>query len=277
MDSLRRKCAVHGVNCAAIPADLLESEVVLSREGCVLGGRSASERAARRRCVVLDESANMPGRIANKVLRSSKSGVSPRGGRRAYLQCGVILRTGAILDELFGRAISRDCYVSGSTPWTVDVPPLRSRPEDILWLLARYFDSFLERTDGSLRGVSSLTEAGGVERHPWRGNAPRTPQSRGASRCLGFWPMVDAGDCFRKLRAASTDLADEGLCLQRVRTRPKSANQNSSLTENSGTGVGGRTSPRHFENDTMGKDAAFRNSVEFLIVSGRRALVRLLG
>jgi len=41
---------------------------------------------------------------------------------------------------------------------TVEVPPLRQRPEDISWLLSHYFAIFAEQGDCTLRGISSMAE-----------------------------------------------------------------------------------------------------------------------
>ena len=80
---------------------------------------------------------------------------------------------------------------------SITVPPLRERPDDIAWLLDRFFDEFNRTIEAALAGVSGLAEEAALE-HRWPGNVRelRNRVERAVALALGPWLMP--GDCFPK-------------------------------------------------------------------------------
>ena len=77
----------------------------------------------------------------------------------------------------------------------VDIPPLRQRPEDIVWLLDRFLENAAARSDARIRGFSALTE-GAALAHPWPGNVRelRNRVDRAVALTASEWIMP--GDLF---------------------------------------------------------------------------------
>src|SRR5690606_796320 len=77
----------------------------------------------------------------------------------------------------------------------VDIPPLRLRPEDIVWLLERFLENAAARTEARIRGFSALAEEAALT-HPWPGNVRelRNRVDRAVALTASEWIMP--GDLF---------------------------------------------------------------------------------
>lgn len=77
----------------------------------------------------------------------------------------------------------------------VDIPPLRQRPEDIVWLLDRFLEHAAARSDARIRGFSALTEEAALA-HPWPRNVRelRNRVDRAVALTASEWIMP--GDLF---------------------------------------------------------------------------------
>jgi DNA-binding NtrC family response regulator len=227
------------VNCAAIPADLLESEVFGHEKGAFSGAHQRhlgyAERA-RGGILFLDEIADMPLALQIKLLRVLEERAFHRVGGEASvpLNARIICATSANLAELIRQGRFREDLFYRINTVTVEVPPLRSRPEDIPWLLARYFDSFSEQTGGSLRGISSLAEHAALI-HPWRGNARELRNRVERAIALASGPWLTPADLFPELRTGSIHAsAGEDLSLSAVRDAAEKRQIIHVLTETAG-------------------------------------------
>ncbi len=226
------------VNCGAIPADLLESEVFGHEKGAFSGAHQRhlgyAERA-RNGALFLDEIGDMPIALQIKLLRVLEERAFHRVGGEASVPLGarIISATSSNLNDLVRQGRFREDLLYRINTVAVDVPPLRSRPDDILWLLARFFDSYSEQNEGTLRGVSSLTERAALL-HPWRGNARelRNRVERAVALATGPWLMP--ADLFPELRTASTDDAEQCLSLSAVRDAAEKRQIEYVLTETAG-------------------------------------------
>jgi DNA-binding NtrC family response regulator len=171
--SPRRDGPFVAVNCAAIPADLLEAELFGIERGTATG---VSERAgcfqhAAGGVLLLDEIGEMPVPLQAKLLRVlQERAVRPVGARRARpVDARVLSATNSDLEaRMAGGAFRRDLYyrVAG---FVLEVPPLRARREDIPLLV----ESFLRRASAELgRPVRGLTVRAlrTLVGAPWPGN-----------------------------------------------------------------------------------------------------------
>jgi len=219
--SVAAKGPFMAVNCAAIPADLLESEVFGHEKGAFSGAHQRhlgyAERA-RGGFLFLDEIADMPLALQTKFLRVLEERAFHRVGGEASipLNARIVCATSANLAELIRQGRFREDLLYRINTVTVEVPPLRNRPEDIPWLLSRYFDSYSEQADSSLRGISSLCEQFALA-HPWRGNARELRNRVERAIALATGPWLMPADLFPESRTESIYKTGEDLSLSEVR------------------------------------------------------------
>jgi DNA-binding NtrC family response regulator len=209
------------VNCAAIPSELLESELFGHERGAFSGAHQRhlgyAERA-RGGILFLDEIAAMPLALQAKMLRVLEERSFHRVGGESPipLRARIVCATSAILDGEARRGVFREDLLYRINAVTVELPPLRERPEDISWLLSRYFSLFADHTETELRGISSMAEGVALS-HLWRGNVRelRNRVERAVNLANGPWIMP--ADIFPELSNAVLDGVDPMLPLAAVR------------------------------------------------------------
>jgi DNA-binding NtrC family response regulator len=187
------------VNCAAIPADLLESEIFGHEKGAFTGAHQRhlgyAERA-RDGTLFLDEIGDMPPALQAKLLRLIESESFTRlGGETAVpFRARIVAATHRALAPGQASGFRNDLYFRLAV-LPVDIPPLRQRPEDIVWLLDRFLENAAARSDARIRGFSALTEEAALA-HPWPGNVRelRNRVDRAVALTASEWIMP--GDLF---------------------------------------------------------------------------------
>jgi DNA-binding NtrC family response regulator len=176
------------VNCAAIPENLLESELFGHERGAFTGAdtmRPGKFEQANRGTLLLDEIGDMPALLQAKLLRVLQTGEVTRLGGAAVqrFDVRVLAMTNTDIDALVAARRFRDDLYYRLNVLRIRVPALRERGDDVL-LIARHV---LERERGRLgRGLAGFTED--AERllcaHAWPGNV-RELESVVTQACLG--------------------------------------------------------------------------------------------
>lgn len=147
------------VNCAGIPASLVESEFFGHQSGAFTGAeqsRSGLFQEAENGTILLDEFSELPMPLQAKLLRVlQQEEVRPVGSDQPRsIDVRVIAATNRDLDELVDGHVREDLYYRLAT-FTLEVPPLRERGDDI----ARLASHFLLHSDASARGhIEGMTE-----------------------------------------------------------------------------------------------------------------------
>jgi transcriptional regulator with GAF, ATPase, and Fis domain len=162
------------VNCAAIPATLLESELFGRERGAYTDARSSQPgrfEVAERGTLFLDEIGELTLETQAKLLRVLQDGTFERLGstRSIEAQARVVAATNRDLPaEVRAGRFRRDLYFRLNVI-PITIPPLRERPDDIR-VLATYYVSRLARRHG--RDVPRVTEdvMRELEAHSWPGN-----------------------------------------------------------------------------------------------------------
>ena len=162
------------VNCGAIPADLIESELFGHEKGAFTGAASAREgliREASGGTLFLDEISEMPLGVQVKLLRVlQERQVRPLGSNQSYLTDTRFLAASnrSLKDGAEAGSFRADLYYRLNVI-TIHVPPLRERGADIE-LLARHFMRQFCLKFGSpvTRMHKEFVEF--LYRHPWPGN-----------------------------------------------------------------------------------------------------------
>jgi DNA-binding NtrC family response regulator len=189
--SARAEEPMIAVNCAAIPAELLESELFGHERGAFTGAHARhagfAERAGRG-TLFLDEIGDMAAPLQAKLLRLIEDGAFVRvgGENPVAFRARIVSATHRDLEAATGAEGFRPDLLYRLNAVTVAIPPLRERPDDAVWLLRRFFEAAKERRPGQLRGVSPLTEEA-VRAHHWPGNIRelRNRVDRGVALCRG--------------------------------------------------------------------------------------------
>jgi DNA-binding NtrC family response regulator len=188
------------VNCAAIPGDLLESELLGHEKGAFTGASQRhlgyAERAGEG-VLFLDEIGELRSELQAKLLRliEDKSFYRLGGERPVPFKGRLVVATNADLPKLVQTGRFREDLYYRINVVSVTIPPLRGRPEDIPWLMERFFAESAGRIDTSLKGISSLAEEAALS-YAWPGNIRelRNRMERAVALGLGQWVMP--GDMF---------------------------------------------------------------------------------
>jgi DNA-binding NtrC family response regulator len=188
------------VNCAAIPADLLESELFGHERGAFTGAAQRhlgyAERAAGG-VLFLDEIGELHPALQAKLLRLVEERSFHRvGGEKPIAFRGrLIAATNADLASRVEDGRFRADLFYRINVVTVRMPPLRERSEDIPWLMERFFAQCAAIFETPMRGVGALAEDA-ARAYPWPGNVRelRNRVERAVALGLGHWMMP--GDLF---------------------------------------------------------------------------------
>jgi two-component system, NtrC family, response regulator HydG len=188
------------VNCAAIPAELLESEIFGHEKGAFTGAQQRhlgyAERAGQG-TLFLDEIGDMPTSLQAKLLRLIEERSFHRVGGEAAIpfNARIVSATHRDLGASGVRTQFRDDLYFRLAVLSVDVPPLRRRPEDITLLMGRFLEAAVSRSDIRIRGFSALAEEAALA-HPWPGNVRelRNRVERAVALATNEWIMP--GDLF---------------------------------------------------------------------------------
>ncbi len=186
-NSKRSKGPFIKINCAAIPKDLIESELFGYKKGAFTGATMDKEglfEMAEGGSLLLDEIGEMPPYLQTKLLRVlQEREYRPIGSDRiVHVDFRLICATNIDLDMALREGKLREDLYFRINTITLRVPPLRERTEDIPLLCEHFLDKFCQRYQKNVRGVL----ARGVPRpHPQplarqRARAGERDRARGA-------------------------------------------------------------------------------------------------
>ncbi|HEY2774383.1 MAG TPA: sigma-54 dependent transcriptional regulator [Candidatus Binatia bacterium] len=162
------------VNCSAIPADLLESEMFGHERGAFTGAtdrRVGKFEQAKGGTLFLDEISDMPLVLQAKLLRVLQEREFSRVGGHELLpaDCRVIAATNRSLEtEVDAGRFREDLYFRLKVV-VIDLPPLRERRQDIPDLVRHFLERINARERFKVKGVSADAMSLLVEQH-WKGN-----------------------------------------------------------------------------------------------------------
>ncbi|SCJ67757.1 Propionate catabolism operon regulatory protein [uncultured Eubacterium sp.] len=168
--SARRKYNFVAVNCAAIPENLLESEMFGYEEGSFTGAKKGGKMGffelAHRGTIFLDEIGEMPLQLQSKLLRvlEERKVMRVGGSRNIDVDVRIISATNKNLFQLVERGEFREDLYYRLNVLPLSIPPLRARREDVLPI----FYSLAERMNSDMQ---LSPESGDILIHyAWRGN-----------------------------------------------------------------------------------------------------------
>lgn len=174
-DSLRKCRPFIRLNCAAIPKDLLESELFGYDKGAFTGAKSTGKpgkfELADTGTLFLDEIGDLPLEMQPKLLRALEEKEFERvgGNRLIHSDFRLIAASNQNLEEMVGRGEFRADLFYRLNVVPLHIPPLRTRGQDVL-LLARHI--LLHRAEEAPGRVVDFTPAAEevLQKHNWPGN-----------------------------------------------------------------------------------------------------------
>ncbi len=173
-NSLRKDEAFVQVNCAAIPEDLIESELFGHLFGSFTGATEkqiGKFELAHQGTIFLDEVGDMSLKTQAKVLRVLQEGEVERIGSQRTLQVDVrvIAATNKDLEAAIERDEFREDLFFRLSVIPVRIPPLRERPEDVEPLVEHFLAQFGAENNFKRKTVTPAA-LDAFRRHGWRGN-----------------------------------------------------------------------------------------------------------
>jgi DNA-binding NtrC family response regulator len=170
--SKRKAAPFIAVNCAAIPADLLESELFGHVKGSFTGATSDRAGAfgdAKDGTLFLDEIGDMPLAMQAKILRALQERVIlPVGGKPVPTNARVISATHHDLPKLVANGEFREDLFYRLNVVPIAIPPLRERQSDMIPLAAHFLT--LAAASGRSRKVLSPSAIDKLRHYGWPGN-----------------------------------------------------------------------------------------------------------
>jgi len=172
--SPRRQRPFVAINCAAIPENLVESELFGHEKGAFTGAHSQRKgrlEMAEGGTVFLDEIAELPPYIQVKILRVLQERQCERvGGRELIpLDIRILAATNRDIKQATQEGKFREDLYYRLVVVTIDLPPLRDRPEDLRALAAHFLERF--STEYKVRARPFAGDAlEAIHGHPWPGN-----------------------------------------------------------------------------------------------------------
>jgi len=200
------------INCAAIPKDLIESELFGYKKGAFTGASTDKEglfEMAEGGSLLLDEIGEMPSYLQTKLLRVlQEREYRPIGSERiVHVDFRLVCATNADLDTALREGRLREDLYFRINTITLRVPPLRERPEDIPLLCDHFLDKFRQRYQLNVQTLApSVYHL--LIRNRWPGNVRELENAIERAVLVAKGTEIRAADLPESLRvetASSTD------------------------------------------------------------------------
>ena len=207
--SNRNKLALVKVNCAALPSELIESELFGHEKGAFTGAvnnRKGRFELADKGTIFLDEIGELPMELQAKLLRAIQEGEFERlGGERTLkVDARIIATTNRNLEEAISKNQFREDLYYRLNVYPIECPPLRERQEDIPLLvqhfLKKYGPAFGKKIDSVPTSVMEKLMS-----YHWPGNIRELENIVERSMIISSRGKLELGDWFESKGKAFGD------------------------------------------------------------------------
>lgn len=174
-ESKRSKENFVSINCAAIPAELLESELFGYESGSFTGakkdGKPGKFEIADKGTIFLDEIGDMPLQLQAKILKFIQDRQFYRigGVKKIDVDVRIISATNRNLEKLIKDKKFREDLYYRLNVIPLYIPPLRKRDEDILLLVEHFINKFNHKLNKNIKGITDQVEEK-LLNYNWPGN-----------------------------------------------------------------------------------------------------------
>jgi len=187
------------VNCAAIPRELIESELFGYERGAFSGANAAGKKGmveqAEGGTLFLDEIGDLSPEAQAKLLRFLEEGEYYRvgGTRRLTVRARVVSATNKNLQELIGKKLFREDLYYRLAVARVELPSLTARRDDIIPIALHFLLEFNRKFGRSFSGISREAREA-LMRHRWKGNVRELRNFVERGVLVGKGPELTRGD-----------------------------------------------------------------------------------
>ncbi|MCR4314858.1 MAG: sigma 54-interacting transcriptional regulator [Planctomycetes bacterium] len=192
-----------GVNCAALPAHLIESELFGHVKGAFTDASADSKglfRAADKGAIFLDEIAEMPLETQAKLLRVIQDRkVRPVGSTESYdVDVRILAATNIPQEECLKRGKLRDDLFYRLAVITLELPPLRDRRDDIPFLVQHFLQRMRRKFSRTIRGIDpDAMEI--LYNYDWPGNIRELENAIEGAAAIGMTDRIQLIDLPRRI------------------------------------------------------------------------------
>jgi DNA-binding NtrC family response regulator len=209
LHSPRANGPFEAVNCAALPASLIQSELFGHEKGSFTGAdrcKIGRFEAASGGTIFLDEIGDLSPELQVILLRVLEQKVMRRvgGTRDIPIDVRVVAATHVDLQKAVANNVFREDLYYRLNVLHLDIPPLRDRAEDIELIAKHYLEQFSSKNNPRVRGFSE----GALEvmnYHPWPGNVRELINRVHQATILAEGRMIGASDLGLERRGADRD------------------------------------------------------------------------
>ena len=222
------------INCAAIPENLLESELFGHEKGAFTGAHKQTVgkvELASGGTLFLDEIGDMPMALQAKMLRFLQERVIERVGGRQEISVDVrvVCATNQNLADLIEKGLFRDDLYYRVSEITINIPPYRDREEGRLILARVFLQKYCKQQKRALNGFAD-DAVQAIEAYAWPGNVRELENKIKGAVIMADGKMVTAMD----LGLQAGDEPGDSLNLREVRSRAESKAIRVALTKSFG-------------------------------------------
>jgi formate hydrogenlyase transcriptional activator len=173
-NSARKDRPMITVNCTALPANLIESELFGREKGAFTGAnvrQIGRFELADGGTIFLDEIGDMPLELQSKLLRFIQDGEFERLGnpRTIKVNVRIIAASNRNLEEEIRNGRFREDLFYRLNVFPITIPPLRQRPEDIPLLVSHFIAKFNKKMGKKIESISKETMKA-LQDYSWPGN-----------------------------------------------------------------------------------------------------------
>ncbi|MCP5371502.1 MAG: PEP-CTERM-box response regulator transcription factor [Hyphomicrobiales bacterium] len=186
------------INCAAIPENLLESELFGHEKGAFTGAVKQTigkVEQADKGTLFLDEIGDMPLQLQAKLLRFLQERVIERIGGRTQIKVDVriVSATNKSLQDMIARQTFREDLYYRLDEVGVHIPPLRERQGDAVLLAKFFLQQFSKNLERKIKGFTADALAA-INAHAWPGNVRELENKMKRAVVLSDGKMITATD-----------------------------------------------------------------------------------
>ncbi|MBI5386914.1 MAG: sigma-54-dependent Fis family transcriptional regulator [Verrucomicrobia bacterium] len=221
--SPRNKGPLIKINCAALPRELIESELFGSVKGAYTGAQQDRDglfRQSEGGTLLLDELSEMPIDTQSKLLRVlQEKTVRPVGGKTVYkADCRIIASTNRVPDEAIKQGKLREDLYYRISAINIYLPPLRERREDIVPLASAFLKRFTAQANRVLTGFSPAA-AEVLRKFDWPGNVRQLQNEVQRAVLMAEGKVVEAHDLAVNTTKSAEDAPDSNFTLMEAMER----------------------------------------------------------